>query len=103
MPEALREIRKRRVGYHRLYYTGHHTNCYYDTCYLLTFKKSDSKTELDDDKIFQSHLINALADKKIVRVLEDPEEKRLKDKERENKASSWKEKPWYKKLYGKND
>jgi len=102
MPGDLREVRKHRVGYHRLYYSGRHTNCYYDACYLLIHKKGDNQAELDDDKRFQEHLINALADKIPARVLEDPVEKELKEKEKQEEQieeKSWEKAPWYKKYW----
>jgi hypothetical protein len=103
MPDALRDIRKHDVGYHRIYYSGHNTNCCYDVCYILVYKKADNEATKDDNESFQNVLIAALGDKATVRVLEDPKEKERKEqeqKEAQTQSESWKQQPWYKNNYG---
>ena len=41
MPEDLRMIRKHRIGRHRVFYIGHHTDCLYKVFFIKQFKKSD--------------------------------------------------------------
>lgn len=69
MPEDLREIRKKRIGRHRVYYTGHHHLCAYKTFYLKAFKKDD--VEREDDRAFQERLRRALVEP-VARTLPDP-------------------------------
>ena len=60
MPPDLREIRKKTIGRHRLYYTGFHKECAYHAFYLKTNKKKG--VDDDDSKIFQKKLRRALDD-----------------------------------------
>lgn len=59
MPPALRDVRKERIGRHRIYYTGHHNQCSYRAFYIKTFKKDDVDTERD--KAFQERLKRVLS------------------------------------------
>jgi hypothetical protein len=59
MPDDLKDVRKRRILRHRVYYTGNHHLCHYVVVYIKPFKKSG--TDDDDDKVFQKRLINLLA------------------------------------------
>lgn len=58
MPDELDNVKKKRIGRHRIYYTGHHSQCSYTAIYIKMFKKSDVNRE--DDKKFQKTLIKAL-------------------------------------------
>lgn len=49
-----------RVGRHRIYFMGHHTQCSYQAFYIKENKKSDKDTE--GSKRFQRKLENAWAD-----------------------------------------
>lgn len=59
MPEDLREVRKRKIGRHRIYYIGHHTQCSYTILFVKTFKKTG--VDDDDDNGFQQKLIGSLS------------------------------------------
>ena len=69
MPEELRDIRKKRIGRHRVYYRGHHRQCSYHTFYIKAFKKDD--VDREDDRLFQERLKRALIEP-IMRTLPDP-------------------------------
>lgn len=69
MPEELREIRKKRVGRHRVYYKGHHSQCSYHAFYIKIFKKKG--VDQEDNKVFQERLERALAEP-TTRTLPDP-------------------------------
>ena len=58
MPEDLKNIRKIRIGRHRVYFTGYHTQCSYNVFYIKTFKQSGKNDE--DDKRFQDILGSAI-------------------------------------------
>jgi hypothetical protein len=59
MPLELRDVKKQRVGRHRIYYVGHHSDCSYRTIFIKTNKKND--VDKEDDKGFQSKLKSALS------------------------------------------
>ena len=61
MPDELKELRKKGIGRHRVYYTGNHRACNYDVVLIKPFKKAG--TDDDDDRAFQRRLINILADR----------------------------------------
>jgi hypothetical protein len=90
MPPALRNIRKKRIGRHRIWYSGHHSNCFYTPCYLVENKQGDDRTEQDDNKDFQEHLKNALADGVVARTLHDP-----KNPVPEAEIPAWQKGDWY--------
>ncbi|MCA1612591.1 MAG: hypothetical protein LC800_00250 [Acidobacteria bacterium] len=69
MPTDLRDVRKKRIGRHRVFYTGYHTLCSYRSFYLKVFKKNDRDRE--DDAAFQAILRHALTDPPT-RTLPDP-------------------------------
>ena len=60
MPSELKGIRKKRIGRHRVYYYGHHTQCCYNSFYIKVFKKKGVNDE--DNKRFQKILIKAKND-----------------------------------------
>lgn len=60
MPEDLRDVRKIRVGRHRIYYTGYHKQCSYSTIYIKRYKKSGVDDE--DDKRFHNKLRGVLGE-----------------------------------------
>lgn len=51
MPRDLRNIRKITIGRHRVYFTGHHTQCSYTAFYIKMFKRSGENDE--DNQRFQ--------------------------------------------------
>jgi len=69
MPPELREIRKKTIGRHRLYFTGFHKQCSYHAFYLKVNKRTG--VDDDDNKIFQNKLYSALDNSKIS-LLSDP-------------------------------
>lgn len=58
MPDDLIGIKKKRIGKHRAYYTGHHTDCSYTLFYVKLHKKDDVDEE--DDLRFQTRLTRAI-------------------------------------------
>jgi len=66
MPQDLEELRKKRIGRHRLYFTGYHTACRYSTCFLKLNKKAG--VDDDDTKAFQNKLRRALEDPPILEL-----------------------------------
>ena len=66
MPPDLREARKITIGRHRVYYTGHHTQCAYLSFFIKEFKKTGVNDE--DDVRFQKILVKAIGDR-IIRSL----------------------------------
>ena len=46
MPDDLKEVRKHRIGRHRVFYVGYHTQCSYKAIFIKKFKKSDSLPDL---------------------------------------------------------
>lgn len=58
MPPDLRGARRIRVGRHRVYYTGHHTQCSYTMFYVKIYKKSGVDDE--DDPRHQRQLAKAI-------------------------------------------
>lgn len=69
MPPELREIRKKTIGRHRLYFTGFHKQCSYHAFYLKVNKRKG--VDDDDNKIFQNKLHRAL-DNSEVSILPAP-------------------------------
>lgn len=69
MPDDLKDIRKIRIGRHRVYYTGYHTQCSYHTFYIKSFKKTGVNDE--DDKRFQDKLRRALTEPKTSTLSDD--------------------------------
>jgi hypothetical protein len=68
LPRELREIRKKRIGRHRIYYKGHHRLCAYQTIHIKIHKKDGVDEE--DDKQFQKLLIARLTDKQVENITE---------------------------------
>lgn len=54
MPAELRDAKKVRIGRHRVFYTGRHSQCQYQMFYIKWFKKAG--TEDENDKKFQDKL-----------------------------------------------
>jgi hypothetical protein len=67
MPSKLQKIRKKRIGRHRIFYTGHHTQCRYHVVFIKEFKKTGVNDE--NDSRFQRILIGALIDQPIRQLL----------------------------------
>ena len=63
----LNGVYKQTVGRHRVYYTGHHTQCCYQIIYIKAFKKKG--VDDDESKRFQQVLITARS-KSTSRLLE---------------------------------
>ena len=59
MPPDLKNIRKKTVGRHRVYYTGHHSKCTYNIFFIKEYKKSGVNDE--DDSSFQKLLGKAMS------------------------------------------
>ena len=68
MPEALKEIKKKTVGRHRIYYTGTHHACRYEVVFIKAFKQTGKDD--DDNRTFQGRLINILGAKVTADVIE---------------------------------
>lgn len=60
MPPGLENVRKIRIGRHRVYYVGSHWQCSYKAFYIKMFKKSD--VDQEDSRRFQERLLRALAE-----------------------------------------
>ncbi len=54
----LRRVRKVRIGRHRFYVTGQHTDCTYTICYIKIHKRAEENRE--EDSSFQSQILAAL-------------------------------------------
>lgn len=54
MPAELRAAKKVRIGRHRVFYTGHHSQCQYQMFYIKWNKKKG--TEDENDRKFQDKL-----------------------------------------------
>ncbi len=63
MPIGLRNIRKITIGRHRVYFTGHHTQCSYIAFYIKMFKRSGENNE--DNQRFQRILGSAICEPPI--------------------------------------
>ncbi|MFH0984296.1 MAG: hypothetical protein V1882_02045 [Candidatus Omnitrophota bacterium] len=68
LPQELREVRKKRIGRHRIYYEGHHKLCAYQTIHIKIHKKDGVDDE--DDRQFQNLLIARLANKQVEDITE---------------------------------
>ena len=73
MPSDLQDARKITIGRHRVYYTGHHTQCSYTSFFIKEFKKTGVNDE--DDSRFQKALIRAKGETamSILQLLETKE------------------------------
>jgi hypothetical protein len=60
LPADLKDIRKKRIGRHRVYYIGHHRQCSYHTFYIKEFKKSN--VDRENDSSFRIKLRRALGE-----------------------------------------
>lgn len=60
LPPDLRLVRRRRMGSHRIFFTGYHTQCSYRTFYIKKNKKKGVDDELDP--AFHDKLRTALSD-----------------------------------------
>ncbi len=58
-PADLKEVRKKQIGRHRVYYTGFHKQCNYHTFYIKEFKRTG--VDDDSDRHFQNRLRSALS------------------------------------------
>lgn len=68
MPDDLRRIR---TGRHRVFYTGHHTQCSFSVFFIKAFKRKGKNDELD--KPFHRILKAAAADTRIRRAIRPPD------------------------------
>ena len=68
MPAELKHIKKYRYGRHRVYFSGHHSECSYAVWYVKMFKKSDVDAEAE--RSFHDKLRRALGEAQ--RALADP-------------------------------
>lgn len=66
MPTELQHLRKIRIGRHRIYYKGHHTDCAYETLHIKIFKKTGVNEEYD--RRFQSILMSRLAQPQVTKI-----------------------------------
>ena len=70
MASDLKLVRRRRLGNHRVFYTGYHTQCSYWTFYIKKNKKKGVDDELDP--AFQNKLRSALQDAATPRIIPKP-------------------------------
>lgn len=70
MAPDLKLVRRRRIGNHRVFYTGYHTQCSYWTFYIKQNKRKGVDDELDPP--FQDKLRAALRDTATPRVIPKP-------------------------------
>lgn len=68
----LADVRRKRLGRHRVFFIGHHTKCTYHTLYIKMNKKKGVEDE--NDSSFQQHIGRQL-DKPSARTL-NPEPKK---------------------------
>lgn len=71
MPDDLTHIRRLRAGRHRVFYTGHHTECSYNVFYIKAFKKTGVRDE--HDSRFHKLLKKAVSDSSRVRLIRPPD------------------------------
>ena len=55
----LRGLRKKRIGRHRAFIAGHHTQCHYRLFYLKMNKKNE--VDREEEKAFQTKVLKALS------------------------------------------
>lgn len=67
-------IRKQRIGRHRIFYTGQHTECNYSAFFVKSYKKKDDNQRDDNNVNFHAVVREALSDNNVVRVQRSPEE-----------------------------
>ena len=67
--DELRGLRKKRLGRHRAFFAGRHTDCHYRLFYLKMYKREE--TDREEDKVFQSKILRALSPPET-RTLEPP-------------------------------
>lgn len=70
MAPDLKLVRRRRIGNHRVFYTGYHTQCSYWAFYIKQNKKRGVDDELDPT--FQNKLRAALGDTATPRLIPKP-------------------------------
>lgn len=70
MPDDLKDVRKIRIGRHRVYFTGFHTQCSYTGIYIKLNKKKGVDDE--DDPNHQKHLVSAKHESMMTK-LENPD------------------------------
>jgi hypothetical protein len=72
IPAELQDMRRIRSGRHRVFYSGHHTQCSYLIIFIKQYKKTGTQDE--DDPRFQRLLALALQDTGIKRVIREADE-----------------------------
>jgi hypothetical protein len=63
MPLDLKDIKKYRIGRHRVFYKGNHRNCSFSCVYIKLFKKNDVNRE--NDKKFQK-ILSGASNKEVI-------------------------------------
>ena len=63
MPDDLKDVRRKRFGRHRVFWTGQHTQCSFNVFYIKAFKKKG--TEDEHDKAFKKKLAGTLSEPTI--------------------------------------
>jgi hypothetical protein len=58
--EILRSVRRYRIGYHRVFVLGRHTDCQYKVCFIKVSKKRERDPE--ENWQFQNRVLRALED-----------------------------------------
>lgn len=71
MPQDLKDIRKVKVGRHRVYFTGHHSKCTYDIRFIKVHKKDD---KLEENRRSFQETLKRMIDAPVVRELKQPKE-----------------------------
>jgi len=72
MPPGLQNMRRLRAGRHRVFYTGHHSECSYLVFFIKEFTKTGFSDE--DDRQFQRLLASALEDQTKKRIIRESDE-----------------------------
>jgi hypothetical protein len=70
MPDDLKDVRKITIGRHRVYFTGHNTQCSYTAIYVKLYKKTGVDDE--DDPRHQKQLVKATLDNSL-KEIKDPD------------------------------
>ncbi len=77
MPDDLRDVRKIRIGRHRVYFIGHHQQCRFHAFYIKSFKKTGVDDE--DDPKHQRKLSGALVEP-VNQHLSNPDDDKIVSK-----------------------
>lgn len=66
----LRDVRKYRIGRHRFYFTGEHTDCNYTVFLVMVYKRDEDDKPRDEN--FQKKLLSALRSDTPMRIIPPP-------------------------------